>query len=67
MSELHANFDHLPTLLTISQVCRELGISRTTVFELTRSDQLRQVRIGRAVRIPRSEIERIVNTGARTK
>jgi putative molybdopterin biosynthesis protein len=45
-------------LLRIEDAARVLKLSRTTVYDLLRRGELRIVRVGRAVRIPRSEIER---------
>ena len=44
-------------LLRISEVCRMLSLSRTTVYSLLdQSDGLRTVRVGRARRVPASEV-----------
>jgi excisionase family DNA binding protein len=44
-------------LLTIMQTAHRLNVGRTTVFGLIRDGQLRVVRIGRAVRIPVSDVD----------
>ena len=44
-------------LLRISEVCRMLSLSRTTVYSLLdQSDGLRTVRVGRARRVPADEV-----------
>jgi excisionase family DNA binding protein len=43
-------------LLTIEQVARLLNVGRSTVYELIWAGRLRPVRIGRAVRISRSQV-----------
>jgi excisionase family DNA binding protein len=40
--------------------CDMLSISRTTFYELVAAGSLQVVRIGRSVRVPRSELERFV-------
>lgn len=47
-----------PLLLKVSEVCEELGIGRTKLFQLLRSNELRARRIGRSVRVHRDEVER---------
>jgi excisionase family DNA binding protein len=39
-------------LLTIKEASALLGISRTTIYELTHVERLRTVRIGKSIRIP---------------
>lgn len=46
-----------PELLRGEDVQRILSISKTTYWELIWSGQLRSVRIGRAVRIPREALD----------
>ncbi len=44
-------------LLTIPQVQDELGIGRSSVYEMIKSGQLSTIHIGRSVRIPRAALE----------
>lgn len=46
-----------PLLLTIKQVSERLGISRSKLYQHINSGQLKCIRIGRGVRIPRQELE----------
>lgn len=46
-----------PTLLDPVQTAHELGISRSTVFELLKTGELRSVQIGRLRRIPAAAID----------
>lgn len=48
------------TLLRIPECMETLGLGRSKVYELVTSGELRAIRIGRAVRIPASEVERFV-------
>jgi excisionase family DNA binding protein len=50
-------------LLTIKEVCSCLSISRSKLYDLFRSGQLMQVRIGkRGVRISEAEIARFIES-----
>ncbi len=48
------------TLLRISECQTALGLGRSKVYELVTSGELRAIHIGRAVRIPASEVARFV-------
>jgi excisionase family DNA binding protein len=58
---------HVPVLLRIDEAAAILGVARVTVYRLIWRGLIRPVYIGRAVRIPRSEIDRfaqeLVETG----
>lgn len=48
-------------LLTVRETCEQLRISRTTLYELCRSGQLRSLRIGqRGIRFAKAELERFI-------
>jgi excisionase family DNA binding protein len=49
-----------PVLLTPREVMSLLNISRTTFFKLIAAGELKSVRIGRAVRIPREAVDDFV-------
>jgi excisionase family DNA binding protein len=49
---------HVPVLLRIDEAAAILGVARVTVYRLIWRGVIRPVYIGRAVRIPRSEVER---------
>lgn len=46
-----------PLLLTIAQVCKLLGLGRTKVHVLIKSEGLPVVRFGRAVRVSPASLE----------
>lgn len=46
----------LPVTLRVEDLMPILGIGRNTVYELIRSGQIRSVRIGRQIRIPRDAL-----------
>lgn len=51
-------------MLTISETAEVLGIGRSKMFELLGSGRLPVVRIGKAVRIPRRELEQWIHRQA---
>lgn len=51
----------LPLALTVCQVADLLGVSKNTAYNLVRSGQLRSVRVGRQIRVPRSALENYLN------
>lgn len=55
-----------PPLLTINDVLTELNAGRETVGRLMRKGELPYIKIGRAVRFRRSDVERLKSTGGRT-
>lgn len=48
-------------LLTFSEVCTRASISRSTLYRLIQNGRINVVKIGRAVRIPETEIEAFIN------
>ena len=50
----------MQALLRIVDCEQRLGLGRTKIYELIALGDLRAVHIGRAVRIPASEVERFV-------
>jgi excisionase family DNA binding protein len=58
----------IPELISIAQAAEVLGVSRDTIRRLLAAGELGSVRIGAALRIPRSDIELLVARGrARTR
>lgn len=49
-----------PLANPIPEVCRRLGIGRSTVYELMGSGQLKAIKIGQRTLIPESELQRFV-------
>ena len=45
------------TLLTVSELARELRIGRNTAYTFVRSGQIRSIKIGRTIRVPRTALE----------
>jgi excisionase family DNA binding protein len=47
-----------PILLRIEDAAGLLSVSRTTLYQLLSQGELKTIHIGRAVRVPRAELER---------
>ena len=57
-----------PLLLTRREAARLLGVSVDTIAHLIQAGELRGVRIGKSVRVPRHELNALIERGrARTK
>ncbi len=54
-------------LLTIVEAARALSIGRTTMYELIGAGEIDVVHIGRAVRVPVSELDAFVSRQRRTE
>ena len=50
-------------LKTVRQVAEELGLATVTIRTWMAQRRLRYVRLGRSVRIPDSEVRRIIDSG----
>lgn len=49
-------------LITVPDLCKELGIGKTTAYKLLKSGCLLYGRIGRKIVIHRSSLEKFINT-----
>ena len=63
VSTVPYSIDELPLVLRVDELSVALGIGRNTAYELVRSGQIRSIRIGRQLRIPRNELQRFLNIG----
>ena len=52
-----------PLVLRVTEAAALLGLSRSTLYQLIGSGRVRVVRLGRTVRIPRQELERLAGGG----
>jgi excisionase family DNA binding protein len=56
-----------PDVYKVEEVARRLQVSKNHVYELVKNGQLRHVRLGVAIRVPRSAVEDLLEgRGART-
>ena len=56
MENKYRDLHELPVTLRVGDLMPILGIGRNTAYELIRSGQIRSVRIGRQIRIPREAL-----------
>ena len=56
MENKYRDLHDLPMILRVGDLMLLLGIGRNTAYELIRSGQIRSVRIGRQIRIPREAL-----------
>ena len=56
MENKYRDLSDLPMILRGEDLMPILGIGRNTAYELIRSGQIRSVRIGRQIRIPREAL-----------
>ena len=57
MENKYRSFDELPLTLRVEDLMPILGIGRNTAYELVRSGQIRSIRIGRQLRIPKDAVQ----------
>ncbi|MBE6973741.1 MAG: helix-turn-helix domain-containing protein [Ruminococcaceae bacterium] len=53
MENKYRSFDELPLTLRVEDLMPILGIGRNTAYELVRTKQIRSVKVGRLLRIPK--------------
>jgi len=61
MGSNYRSFDDLPLTLRVEDLMPILGIGRNTAYELVRSRQIKSIRIGRKIRIPKAEVLAFLN------
>ena len=57
METKYCSFDDLPLTLRVEELMPILGIGRNTAYELVRSGQIKSIRIGRQIRVPKDAVE----------
>ena len=50
------SLDELPLALRVEELMPILGIGRNTAYELVHSRQIRSIKIGRQIRVPRDAV-----------
>ena len=59
--ERPTSFDNLPLTLRVEELMPILGVGRNTAYELVRSGQIRNIRVGRQLRVPKDAILDFLN------
>ena len=57
MATKFRSLDDLPLVLRVEDLMSALDIGRNAAYELLRSGQIRSIRIGRKLRIPKQAVE----------
>lgn len=57
MDRRPTSYDELPLTLRVEDLVPILGIGRNTAYELVRSGQIRSIRIGRQLRVPKDALQ----------
>ena len=57
MATKFRSLDDLPLVLRVEDLMPALDIGRNTAYELVRSGQIRSIRVGRKLRIPKQAVE----------
>lgn len=57
MDRRPTSYDELPLTLRVEDLMPILGIGRNTAYELVRSGQIRSIRIGRQLRVPKDALQ----------
>ena len=55
------SFESLPLILRVDDLMKLLGIGRNSAYDLVHSNQIRVIRIGKQIRIPREEVIRFLS------
>lgn len=58
---MEKNIDYtMPDVLTVADLQRVLQIGRSAAYQLIKTNQLKYIRIGRSIRIPKSYVEEFI-------
>jgi len=55
-NELYKNYDELPLMLSVNQVAKVLGISRTSTYDLVKEIDFPSITIGSRIVVPKEEL-----------
>ena len=67
MENKYRSLDELPLALRVEDLMPILGIGRNTAYELVRSGQIRSIRVGRKIRVPKNAVAAFLNENPRAK
>lgn len=60
-SKRYYSLDELPVILTVDDLMSVLCVGRNTAYNLVRSGQIRSLRIGHQIRIPREYVAEFIS------
>ncbi len=55
-NEFYKNYDEMPLMLSVSQVAKVLGISRTSTYDLVKEKDFPSITIGSRIVVPKEEL-----------
>ena len=55
-NKVYRSYDELPLALKVEDLMLILGIGRNAAYELVRSGQIRSIRVGRKLRVPKEAV-----------
>lgn len=55
-NDFYKNYDELPLMLSVSQVAKVLGISRTSSYDLVKEKDFPSITIGSRIVVPKDEL-----------
>ena len=61
MKPKYTSLDELPLSLRVEDLMPILDIGRNTAYELVRSGQIRSIKVGRQIRVPRDAVVEFLN------
>lgn len=56
MENKYCSFGTLPLTLRVEELMPILGIGRNTAYELVRCGQIRSIKVGRQIRVPKDAV-----------
>ena len=56
MAYNYVSYDDIPLIMTVEDLMPILLIGRNTAYELVRSGEIKSIRVGRQIRIPRDAL-----------
>ena len=56
MENKYRSLDELPLALRVEELMPILGIGRNTAYDLVRCGQIRSIKVGRQIRVPRDAV-----------
>lgn len=63
-SKKYYSLDELPVVLTVEDLMSVLCVGRNTAYDLVRSGQVKSIRIGKQIRIPRECVAEFISGSA---
>lgn len=64
MENKYRSLDDLPLALRVEDLMPILGVGRNTAYDLVRSGQIRSVKVGRQIRVPKDAVTEFLGAKA---